>query len=76
MLFEEVLREERQEGRQEGKQEGLAEAVLQLLQDLGVVSDELQRKIINEKDLETLKKWNKLAAKSESLEQFVEHMDA
>lgn len=72
MLFEEVLREERQEGRQEG----LSEAVLQLLQDLGVVSDELQRKIINEKDLETLKKWNKLAAKSESLEQFVEHMDA
>lgn len=63
---------------QEGYEKGLAEAtkefLLEELKDLGPVSEELQQKIMNEKDLDILKKWNKLAARAESIEEFLKEM--
>ena len=70
MLFQEMLRDERAEGKAEGK----AEAVIELLEDLGPVSDEVREKIMTEKNLETLGKWLKLAAKAESMEEFLKAM--
>ena len=70
MLFQEMLRDERAEGKAEGK----AEAVIELLEDLGPVSDEVREKIMTEKSLETLRKWHKLAAKAESMEEFLKAM--
>ena len=70
MLVQEMLRDERAEGKAEGK----AEAVIKLLEDLGPVSDEVREKIMTEKSLETLKKWHKLAAKAESMEEFLKAM--
>ena len=70
MIFEEMLREERAEGKAEGK----AEDILDLLEELGKISEELRNKIKGEKDLETLKKWFKLVAKAESMEEFLEKM--
>ena len=70
MIFEEMLREERAEGKAEGK----AEDILDLLEELGKISEELRNKIKGEKDLETLKKWFKLAAKADSMEEFLEKM--
>ena len=65
-----MLRDERAEGKAEGK----AEDILVLLQEIGTVSEQLQEKIVNEKDLSTLLKWLKLAVKSESIQQFEENM--
>lgn len=78
MIFEEMLRDERAEGKAEGIAEGKAEAVLEMLlelmKDLGEIPDELRNRITSEKDLETLKKWHRLAARSESLDEFLEKM--
>ena len=70
MIFQEMLREEYDEGKAEGK----AEAVLNLLEELGEISDDLRVRIISEKDLDVLKRWLKQAAKSKSLEEFIEKM--
>lgn len=78
MIFEEMLRDERAEGKAEGIAEGKAEAVLEMLlelmNDLGEIPDELRNRITSEKDLETLKKWHRLAARSESLDEFLKKM--
>ena len=57
-----------------GNAEGKAEGVLNLLEEQGELSDDLRNRIISEKDLDVLKRWLKQAAKSESLEEFIEKM--
>ena len=74
MIFEEMLRDERAEGKAEGKTEAVLEMLLELMNDLGEIPDELRNRITSEKDLETLKKWLRLAARSESLDEFLEKM--
>ena len=86
MIFEEMLRDERAEGKAEGIAEGKAEGIaegkteavlemlLELMSNLGEIPDELRNRITSEKDLETLKKWHRLAARSESLDEFLEKM--
>ena len=70
MLFQEMLRDERAEGKAEGK----AEYVLELLEELSVIPDDIRQRILNETDLEKLGKWHKLAAKVDSMEQFLKEM--
>ncbi|NLG05149.1 MAG: Rpn family recombination-promoting nuclease/putative transposase [Clostridia bacterium] len=74
MTFEELLKDREIEGKTqgkiEGKAEGKAEAVIDLLDSLGIVSDELRMKIFAEKDKDVLKQWLQLAAKSVSVEEF------
>ena len=60
----------RTEGLAEGRTEGRADAIIELLEDLGPVSDNIRNRIINETDLDTLKKWNIAAARADSVEQF------
>jgi len=60
------------EGRIEGKIEGKIEAVLELLEELGEPSETLRKYIMEQTDLELLSKWHKIAAKSESIEEFEE----
>lgn len=74
MIFEEMLRDERAEGKAEGIAEAVLEMLLELMNDLGEIPDELRNRITSEKDLETLKKWLRLAARSESLDEFLEKM--
>ena len=57
--------------KEEGKAEGKAESIIELLGELGEVSQELQDEILAEKDLEELRRMIKLAAKAESIEDFV-----
>jgi len=64
----------RKEGIAIGKTEGKAEAILELLEELGDISESLQETIMNEKDITLLTKWHKLAAKSESIEEFISKM--
>ena len=70
IIFEEMLRDERAEG----KAEAVLEMLLELMNDLGEIPDELRNRITSEKDLETFKKWLRLAARSESLDEFLEKM--
>ena len=72
MIFEEMLREEKQEGREEGRLEATQEAVLELLEESGEIPCELQEKIRNLENLETLKVLLKLAARADSLHTFEE----
>ena len=70
MGWYEMLRDEREEG----KAEGLGLAIMELLSELGAVPEAVSSKIMQETDATILTQWLKLAAKSCSVEQFVENM--
>ena len=80
--IEEALRKEfrkhRDEGIKEGKTEGIFESkiedILELLEDIGYVNDDLRKKITGVTELETLKKWLKLAARVNSIDAFMERI--
>ena len=73
-----LLARGRKEGLEEGKAEGLVEGevkgktecILELLEELGSVSEELCKRITSQTDLEVLKTWLKYAAKAENIEAF------
>lgn len=54
--------------------EAKAEAIIELLEDYGEISGELQEKIFKETDMGVLKVWHKLAAKVDSIEEFKQAM--
>ncbi|MBQ8558757.1 MAG: Rpn family recombination-promoting nuclease/putative transposase [Tyzzerella sp.] len=62
MTFQELLKDERMEER--------SQMIIELLEELGAVPENLQMKIMQEKNSDTLRKWCRLAAKAESVEQF------
>ena len=64
--FERLLNKEKAEGKLEDR----AEAVIELLEDLGELSDSLKTSIIEQTDLELLRKWLKAAARAKSIEDF------
>ena len=72
--FERLLNKEKAEGWKDGRAEGKvadkAEAVIELLEDLGQLSDSLRNCIMEPTDLELLRKWHKAAAKAESIGEF------
>lgn len=69
-----IMQQERDEGWNEGRNEGWNEgrinSILDILCEYGVVSDELRSRITAEENLETLKRWVKLAALVDSIEEF------
>lgn len=69
-----MLREEHAEGKAEGMLLGKAEDILELLKEFDTLPDEVHERILTETNLEQLKIWLKLAAKANSLEQFLEEM--
>ena len=79
MKMEERERIIRDEGVEFGKQLGIIngkiEAVLELLEDKGEVPEKVKTEIFAETDLEVLKKWLRLAAKSETIEDFCKEID-
>lgn len=74
MLFQEMLNKEYGIGKAEGKAEERATAVLEVLRRLGKISENLEQRILAEKDLENLKRWFFEAISCVSLEQFIEKM--
>ena len=73
--YEDGRAEGRAEGRTEGRVSGIAESIIKLLEDQGEISEELQTRIMAEKDLQVLSKWLKLAARVDSIDAFRERMD-
>lgn len=70
MIFEEMMEEERKVGRIEGELQAKRDSIYELLEDVGVISDRLQREINALSDVRKLKELLKLAAKSASIEVF------
>ena len=70
MLLEELLKTERSEGKAEGK----LECIFDLLEVLGTVPDELRRSLESETDMDKLNSWHRIAARAESVEQFIEEI--
>ena len=68
----EVQREEAmEEGFTKGKIEDRIDSILELLEDYGTVPEKILNQIHQEKNIDTLRKWLKLAAKVNSMEEFV-----
>lgn len=72
--LQEMIMDGKAEGRAEGKAEGKAEDVLELLGELGDAPEELRARIMAQQDFDVLNKWLKLAAKADSVEEFVSRM--
>lgn len=78
MKFEEIIESERKEAAEIAAKEAAKEAIIKtyihnitdLLGDLGTVPDEVSRKLDETDDIESLKKYLKLAAKAESMDEF------
>ena len=64
----------RNEGRSEGRTKECAESIKAFLSDLGTVPENISKQIDRETNLDTLRHWMKLAAKSDSIEEFMEKM--
>ena len=75
MKMEERERIIRDEGKQIGIINGKIESVLELLEDKGEVPEKVKAEIFAETNLEVLKKWLRLAAKSETIEEFCKEID-
>jgi hypothetical protein len=61
-------------GEAKGEERGILktkrEVVLELLDDIGIISEDIKALVQKETDLELLKKWHKLAARAQSIEDF------
>ena len=69
--WKKIRKDEYEMGIADGEIKGKAESVLDLLNDLGTVSKSLHDRILAENDLELLRKWLKMAARAESIEEFL-----
>lgn len=80
MKFEEIIYYERKEAAEEAAEQAAKEtkleAILDLLSDHGKVPDDLRKRIEQEKDQEILRKWLKLSARVDSMEEFKERMNS
>ena len=74
MLTELLMQDERRAGRAEGRIEGLKESILVLLDGYGTISQELKNKIEYEMIPERVEQWIKLAARVDSIDQFIKEM--
>jgi hypothetical protein len=72
--WEEGRKTGHREGKIEGHREGKISGIMELLAELSPIPDEVSLRIQSEKDLAVLSGWLKLAAKSDSLEEFVRRM--
>lgn len=76
---EQVLADIGQERYEDGKADGIAagkaEAILEILEEYGDIPEDLKDRIKAEKDLAVLKKWLKLAAGTDSAEEFINAID-
>lgn len=64
-------REKFQEGIEKGIGQGIKEAILDLLSDIGEVDQEVRMKIEAQCNVAILKQWNKLAARANTIEDFL-----
>ena len=73
---EDVRRESLEKGKEEGKIEGRIEMkkydIFELLEELGMIPEQLRKRVDEQSDIEVLKQWHKLSAKVSTIEEFEE----
>lgn len=69
--LEKQLKFMKAEGIAEGSKLTLAEGIIEFLEEIGNIPDNVKEVVSTETNLDILKRWNKLAARSESVEEFV-----
>jgi len=70
MKWYETEKRIREQERAEGRIEGKAEAIMELLEEIGTITEKLEKRLREQKNPDTLRKWHKLAAHSSSIEEF------
>ncbi|MBQ8816828.1 MAG: hypothetical protein IJZ84_06075 [Lachnospiraceae bacterium] len=73
MTIGEMMDRSKAEGEQDGRKKSLVELLQEILSDWGPIPEELQAQLENG-DEETLKRWTKLAARAESIQEFLEQI--
>lgn len=68
--LEELMKDELEAKRAEGMTQGKAEDILELLSDLGRVSEDLKAKIMEQKNIAILNQWLRYAARAETIQDF------
>ena len=71
MLFDSFEAYDVQETRRVSRAEGRAESILEQLEEIGNVPEALGKEILEERDLDTLKRWAKLTLRCGSVEEFL-----
>ena len=74
MTIGEMMDMSKAEGMAEGERSGLCEGLIGILEDFGTLPEELQDSMAHA-DKDTLKCWLKLAAKAESIQEFMEQIN-
>lgn len=69
---EDIRRESLEKGKEEGRIEMKKYDILELLEELGIIPEQLRKRIDEQSDIEVLKQWHKLAAKVSTIEEFEE----
>lgn len=69
------IKVQREEAKEEGIKLGTMSDIIELLKDLEQVSDTLKNKIMKEENPDILRKWLKLAAKAETVEEFEKNIE-
>ncbi|MDY4671162.1 MAG: hypothetical protein SO415_14420 [Oliverpabstia sp.] len=75
MIFEEMLKEEKQEGRQEGRLEAKKEDIFELLEKLGEIPEKLKNRIEKLENLAKLKILHKMVTRADSISAFEEETE-
>jgi len=74
MKWDGMIYYERRDAKNEGKIEGKIEAIFELLEELGTIPENMREVISKEMDLEKIKSWHKLAARVNSIDEFLKEM--
>ena len=64
------IKVQREEAKEEGIRLGTVNNIMEFLEDLGEIPETLKSKIMQEEKPDVLRRWLKLAAKAETIEQF------
>lgn len=64
------IKVQREEAKEEGIRLGTVNNILEFLEDLGEIPETLKSKIMQEEKPDVLRRWLKLAAKAETVEEF------
>lgn len=72
MKFDEIM----YYAKRDGKIEARVQSILELLEDYGEIPEEVRQRLEEETNLSVLKEWVKIAARAQSIQEFVDKMDA
>ncbi|GFI57642.1 hypothetical protein IMSAG025_01082 [Muribaculaceae bacterium] len=73
-MIKDAKEEGRIEGNIEGRIRGKAEDIFALLEELGVIPEDVKERIMEQKDMSILNNWLKMAAKADNMDMFVSRM--